>query len=128
MMRREILALALPLLAVGCMNRAAVSDTATSIGNRIRPAAREIANGSQRLVRAAGQAADDAALTAKVKGVLMTRKGLDPGGIRVRAEDGVIHLTGHARSKGEIQLVTQIARDTAGVARVDNRLKVMRAD
>jgi osmotically-inducible protein OsmY len=127
-MQHRMITLVLPLLAAGCMSRSAISETASDIGRKIRPAAREIASGSQRLVRAAGQAADDAALTAKVKGVLMTRKGLDASRIKVQAEDGVIHLTGRARSQAEVKMVSQIARDTAGVTRVENRVRVERPD
>jgi osmotically-inducible protein OsmY len=123
-MRLLALALVSALMLTGCVSPSAVTHGASRLKQSVEPAARKIADGSQRLVHAAGQAADDAALAAKVKSILLTRKGVDAHGIRVRADDGAIQLTGHVRSLAEKRLASQIVRDTLGVRAVENRLKV----
>jgi urease accessory protein UreF len=74
-MPRAILLLA--LLAGGCVSASEVRHRTTRIGRAVRPALRQMKEDSRRLVRAAGQAADDAALAARVKAVMLTRSGLD---------------------------------------------------
>jgi osmotically-inducible protein OsmY len=126
-MRPYALLLVLAMTMTGCVSPSAVTQSASRLKQRVEPAARKIATGSQRLVRAAGQAADDAALAAKVKSVLLTRKGVAGRSIHVRADDGAIQLTGRVPSLAEKRLASQIARDTVGVKAVDNRLKVASA-
>ena len=84
--------------------------------------ARAFSDGSRRLVRCAGQAADDAALVARVK---TARALCKEGEIQVRAEEGVVRLSGRVSSSGRQQLAVEIARSTPGVNRVENRLKVI---
>ncbi len=114
------------LLLAGCSNPSAITRDAGRIGEKVTPAARKISEGSQRVVRAASQAADDAALAAKVKGVLMMRKGLDEQEIRVRAAEGVIRLTGRVPTMVQKRMAGDAAREVEGVKGVENRLKVMR--
>jgi osmotically-inducible protein OsmY len=126
-MRRSHLlpALALVVLA-GCSNPSALSRDAERLQETVTPAARKISEGSQRMVRAAGQAADDAALAAKVKGVLMMRKGLDEREIRIHAEAGVIRLTGRVPTQAQKRLAGEATREIEGVTAVDNHLRVRR--
>jgi osmotically-inducible protein OsmY len=115
--------LALPVLA-GCVRPAAVTRGARAIQGRVTPVARALTDGTRRLVRSAGQSADDVALAAKVKAALMVRKGLDEGEIRVHVEEGVVRLNGRVASRDRKQRAAEVARNTVGVVRVENRLKV----
>src|SRR5438477_295674 len=115
MMRQLVLVLWIAWTMSGCVSPSAVTHSAARLRRKVEPAARQIAAGSQRLVHAAGQAADDAALAAKVKSVLLTRKGVNGRHIHVRADEGAIQLTGRVQSLAEKRLASQIARDTVGV-------------
>jgi hyperosmotically inducible periplasmic protein len=110
------------LLVAGCVRPSAVTETASDIQQKVTPAAREIAETSQRLVRRAGQAADDAALTAKVRGVLLTRRGLDAEKITVTVRRGAVRLSGSVPSAAQKREAGEIARETVGVESVTNRL------
>ena len=89
------------------------------------PAARAFAGGTRRIVRYAGQAADDAGLAARVKTAIMMHKGLEGSAIQVLAAERVIRLTGHVRNARQKHLAAEVARDTVGVAGVANALKII---
>lgn len=74
--------------------------------------------------RSAGSQVDDATITASVKAKLAADGDINPFNIDVDANEGVVTLQGRvekseARSKAE-----QLARDTDGVTRVINLIKV----
>lgn len=74
--------------------------------------------------RSAGSQVDDATITASVKAKLAADMDINPFNIDVDANEGVVTLQGRvekseARSKAE-----QLARDTDGVKRVINLIKV----
>jgi osmotically-inducible protein OsmY len=117
-------AILLVLLLAGCISPAAVTRSPGAIGGRVTPAARAFARGARRLVRYAGQAADDAALAARVKAALAMHKGLEGCDIHVGAENNVISLTGAASSREQKILAAQVARETASVTGVVNCLSV----
>jgi osmotically-inducible protein OsmY len=123
-MRQQISAVLAALLTAGCMSPAALTRGAKRIGGTVTPAARAFADGTRRVVRYAGQAADDAALAARVKAAFMMRKGLAGSAIQVLAEEGVIRLTGRVRNASQKRLAAEVARNTEGVAGVVNGLKV----
>lgn len=126
-MRRLASALLL-LLVAGCVRPSAVTETASDIQRRVTPAAREIAEGSQRLVRRAGRAADDATLAARLGGILRSRRGLDGEMIKVTVRNGVVRLRGSVPTAGQKRLAASIARETVGVKGVTNGLTVRRTD
>jgi osmotically-inducible protein OsmY len=119
-------AAAAALFTAGCMSPAALTRGAKGISGKVTPAARAFANGTRRVVRYAGQAADDAALAARVKAALAMRKGLDGSSIQVVSEEGVVRLSGHVRNASQKHLAAEAARNTTGVAGVTNGLKVNR--
>ena len=108
----------------GCVRPAAVTRGAHALQGKVTPVARSFADGSRRLVRYAGQAADDAAVAAKVRAALAIRKGLDEGEIRVDVEESVVRLSGRVSSSARKEAAAEVARNTVGVTRVVNRLKV----
>ncbi|HEV2852917.1 MAG TPA: BON domain-containing protein [Thermoanaerobaculia bacterium] len=74
--------------------------------------------------KTAGAQVDDAAITAKVKAKLAADGDINPFNIDVDTNEGVVTLQGRvakdeARTKAE-----QLARDTDGVTRVINLIKV----
>src|SRR5205807_2474753 len=91
----------------GCGSPASRSGT-RGIGGRVTPAARAFASGTRRVVRFAGQAADDAALAARVKAALAIHKGLEGCAIHVGSEDSVICLMGTASNRGQKQLAAEV--------------------
>jgi osmotically-inducible protein OsmY len=111
-MNRNVLA----VLMLGGMARA--------VRGKVTPVAQAFTDGTRRLVRSAGQAAEDATLAAKVKAALTVRKGLDEGEIRVDVEEGVVRLSGRVSSRARQEAAAEVARNTVGVTRVVNRLKV----
>jgi osmotically-inducible protein OsmY len=123
-MRRTLLPISLIVVSAGCVRSSAVSRGAHAIRGKVSPVARAFSDGSRRLVRYAGQAADDATLVAKVKAALTFCKGGDAGEIQVCAEEGVIRLSGRVSSSARKHLAGEIARNTMGVTSVENRLKV----
>ncbi|WP_018078008.1 BON domain-containing protein [Thiobacillus denitrificans] len=72
----------------------------------------------------AGQAIDDATITAAIKGKYLlddTLKGLQ---ISVDTDQGVVVLTGSVQSDAAKALATQLAQGVEGVVRVDNQLTI----
>lgn len=66
----------------------------------------------------------DANLTAKVKSQLLWNSNTQGLRIDVDAQGGIVTLRGEVASAAESELAAQIARNTSGVHRVDNELRV----
>ena len=118
---------ALPLavfFTAGCMSPSALTRDARRMSGRVAPAARAFARSTRRIVGYAGQAADDAALAARVHAALAMSKGLEGSVIHLSCEDGVIRLTGRVQSLAQKRVAAQVARNTVGVAGLENDLKV----
>lgn len=67
---------------------------------------------------------DDASITAQIKLALLTHKATSALRTKLHTEHGVVVITGQARSKKEISLVTSIAEDVKGVVAVKNEMTV----
>jgi osmotically-inducible protein OsmY len=76
----------------------------------------------QNAAASAKQAVTDAALAAKVKTALSTRKGLAGTDIEVDAKGTVVTLKGDVNAREQAAQAEQIARGTTGVTSVVNRL------
>ncbi len=124
-MRSLVMAALVALFTAGCLSPAALTRDARRIGGKIAPAARAFAGDTRRIVRCAGQAADDAALAARVRAALAMRKGLDGSTLHLACEDGVIRLSGKVRSAAQKRLAAEVARNTVGVRGLANHLKVL---
>jgi hyperosmotically inducible protein len=70
------------------------------------------------------EAVSDATITTKVKTELAKEKNVSATHIKVDTDNGVVKLSGTARSKQESDRAAQIARDTKGVASVENDIQV----
>jgi len=74
--------------------------------------------------RTAGQAIDDAGITAKVKAALIAEKGVSGMSINVDTSGGTVTLSGKVPDQGQVERATQVARAVEGVKSVENRLTV----
>lgn len=74
-----------------------------------------------------GQAADDAAITAKVKVALLSADGLKSGDISVDTSQGRVTLTGSVPEQQQVQLASSVAGTVEGVRDVENRITVRAA-
>ena len=122
----------LALLAAGCDRTPDEPEVAEpSVNERMEDAANDSSNAAsnmgesmERSVDQAGQAIDDASITAAVKSKYLlddTLKGLQ---ISVDTKQGVVTLTGTVQNDAAKELATQIAQSSEGVVRVDNQLTV----
>jgi len=71
-----------------------------------------------------GEKIDDASITSQVKFALLTHKGTSALKTKVVTSDGVVLVTGEAKSDAEKALVTKLAKDVRGVASVSNNMTV----
>ena len=78
--------------------------------------------GSADADRSAGQAIDDATVTAKVKAALMAESGVDGTKINVDTFNGRVTLKGEVPDQTMIDKAVQVAKSVEGVKDVDNRL------
>jgi hyperosmotically inducible protein len=74
--------------------------------------------------KTAGTQVDDAAITAKVKAKLAADGDINPFNIDVDSNEGVVTLQGRVAKEEARTKAEQLARDTDGVSRVINLIKV----
>src|SRR5215211_5389612 len=74
--------------------------------------------------RTAGTQVDDAAITAKVKAKLATDGDINPFNIDVDTNEGVVTLQGRVEKEAARTKAAELARETNGVKRVINLVKV----
>lgn len=73
------------------------------------------------------EAMSDAAITTKVKAEMAKDKGVSAMSIKVDTDNGVVKLSGTARSQQEKDRAADIAKSTKGVVSVDNNIQVATA-
>lgn len=71
-----------------------------------------------------GTAADDTAITARVKSKLLAESEISSLDISVETTNGVVQLTGDVTNPSQIQKAAQVASAAEGVKSVQNQLKV----
>src|SRR4029450_11685070 len=79
---------------------------------------------SENAAEKTGEVVTDAAVTSAVKTKFLAEPGVSGLKIDVDTNDHVVTLTGTVKSKAEAEKAVAIARDTKGVKRVVNHLKV----
>lgn len=75
----------------------------------------------------AKEAVSDATITTKVKAELAREKDVSATRIHVDTDNGVVKLSGIARSRQEADRAASIAKGTKGVVSVDNNIQVASA-
>lgn len=71
-----------------------------------------------------GEKVDDASITTKVKMKLVGDSATSALNTKVETTNGVVTLTGKAKSDAEKELATKLAEEVKGVKRVNNEMKV----
>ena len=71
-----------------------------------------------------GEKIDDASITGQMKYALLSHEGTSGVRTKITTIDGVITITGEARSEAEKSLVTKLAHDVRGVSTVNNDMTV----
>lgn len=71
-----------------------------------------------------GSYVDDASITTAVKTKMVEDKTVDAGAVKVETLNGVVQLSGFAKSAAERSRAESIARATNGVRHVQNNLSV----
>ena len=74
-----------------------------------------------------GAALSDTAITTKVKAKFASDSTVSATKIHVDTDNGVVKLTGTAKSQDEAAKAAEIAKSTEGVASVDNAIQVSQA-
>ena len=99
-------------------------DAAHDAKVKTEAATQEAKAKSERAADESGEVLSDAAITSAVKTKFLAEPGVSGLKIDVDTNDHVVTLTGTVKSKAEVEKAMTIARDTKGVKRVVNRLKV----
>lgn len=79
---------------------------------------------SERAVRKTGEVITDSAITSEVKTKFLAEPGVSGLNINVTTDNGVVTLSGTVKSKAEAEKAMSIARDSKGVKRVVNHMKM----
>lgn len=77
-----------------------------------------------KLAESAARSAVNASVVAKVNTALSLRKGVHMEGLHIEGEAGTITVGGHVRTAAEKKLVLEIARETRGVEKLVDKLRV----
>ena len=106
-----------PERVVGTTGDAVDADRARQVGARIGEAVADGANQARRVAR-------DAALTAKIKSKMALDDTVKARDIDVDTIEGVVTLRGSVESAAQRERAVRLARDTEGVATVQNLLTI----
>jgi len=79
---------------------------------------------TERTAEKTGEVLSDAAITSAVKTKFLAEPGVPGTSINVDTNNHVVTLTGTVKSKAEVEKAVAMARDTKGVKRVVNHLKI----
>ena len=113
------------VLATGCNRKGANTTAGEKVDNTIaasKDASSDVGNHVENTTHKAGQAVDDAAITASIKSKLIADNELKAIDINVDTSKGVVTLTGAAPNAKAVERATTIARATDGVSDVKNNL------
>ncbi len=99
-------------------------DTLSSIERKVTPDTGTLGKSVSGAGREATEFLSDTALTTKIKSKMGLDDHVEAGNIHVSTSDGVVTLTGTARSNAERTRAVALARDTKGVKTVVDRLRV----
>lgn len=84
----------------------------------------ELTNDAGKLAETATRSVANASLAVKVNTHLSLRKGVDMSGLRIESEGGTVTVLGHVHTPKEKSLILTLARETRGVERVVDKLRV----
>lgn len=99
-------------------------DTAHDAKVKTEDAAHDAKVKSENAASKTGEVITDAAITTDVKTKFLAEPGVSGLNINVDTNDHVVTLSGNVKTKAEMNKAMSIARDTKGVKRVVNHLKM----
>lgn len=97
------------------------------VGALIAPMAGQAADvkeGAKNATEKTKEVMHDATITTKIKADFAKDKQVSATRIHVDTDNGVVKLSGTAKSKEEVDKAVQIAQETKGVTSVDNQIQV----
>ena len=103
---------------------AKIGNKAEQAGQKIENKMEQVAQGAREKSATAGQALDDAGITAAVKAGILAEPGLKVLKIDVDTVQGIVTLTGSADSTQNVEKAGQVASAVQGVKSGDNRVAV----
>lgn len=86
--------------------------------------AKELGQDTGKLVETAARSARNAGPVVAVNTVLGLRKDVDISGLRVTAEGSTVTIGGHVKSKKEKNTVLELAKNTKGVEKLVDEIRV----
>ncbi|HEY5616429.1 MAG TPA: BON domain-containing protein [Vicinamibacterales bacterium] len=99
-------------------------DGGESLGDKARQEGREAVEATERAARRGETVVADAAITTAVKAKFLADTTVSGLKINVDTSDGIVTLTGNVGSRAEADRAVMMARNTEGVSRVVNNLRV----
>lgn len=102
------------------------NDRGVGFGGEIRQEGRDIARETEHAAGRAAHAVEDAAITSAVKAKFLADRVVSGMKIDVDTKDGVVTLNGTVSSRAEADRAVMMARNTEGVTKVVDNLKVGR--
>jgi len=99
-------------------------DGGESLGDKARQEGREAVEATERAARRGETVVADAAITTAVKAKFLADTTVSGLKINVDTSDGIVTLTGNVGSRAEADSAVMMARNTEGVSRVVNNLRV----
>jgi osmotically-inducible protein OsmY len=105
-------------------SRAAICLAITALLTPVAAYSADGPNPSSPQKQAAQDVAQDAAITSRIKAEFAKDQRVDSTEIKVDTDNGVVTLTGHARSKEEADRAVSIAQSARGVVEVKNMMQV----
>lgn len=121
------ISLGVVLSFAGCENQGPAEQAGRQIDQATQQAgdkAKEVGTAVGDKIEKAGDYLDDVAITAKIKGDIMSDPMLKVSEISVRTVNGVVILSGTVDAKPSIDRAGEIARPVKGVKSVQNNLMV----
>jgi osmotically-inducible protein OsmY len=115
-----------PAVLAGCSSMDGKKETTAREPAARQPTATQPAAASGQ--PSAGEAVDDAVVTAKVKAKLVDDEVTKPYQIEVATFKGTVQLSGSVDSEEARSRATELAKDVGGVKDVKNSLQVRRSD
>ena len=113
----------------GCtqQEKAEVRNDAQNAGQQAEQGARTAGAKLREVANEAGKAVEGASVTARVKGRLLTEKGLENTKIDVDSTGSSVVLNGTVQNKQQAELAEHVASKTEGVQKVTNKLTIVPA-
>lgn len=116
--------------AIGTSGRRAPIDTdaararGAQAGEAIAEGANRVGAAASAVAERGGEVLGDAGLTAKIKSKMALDDSVRALDISVHTVDGVVTLTGRVNSEAEHERAVRLAKETAGVRSVEDRIRV----